>query len=97
MTVTLNRVSLTNALRVLRQALTAWLSAGKRKGGDRQHSRLRRKGRSATEPRNRAGRRQVSTEGWGVILWDEDGNDRHGKPGTHDAAVHIRIYIGTYL
>ena len=32
---------------------------------------------------------------WGVILWDEDGSDRNGLPGSRDNAVHIRIEIGT--
>lgn len=32
---------------------------------------------------------------WGVILWDEDGQDRSGTPGSRDSAVYIRIEIGT--
>lgn len=32
---------------------------------------------------------------WGVILWDEGGQDRTGTPGGRGSAVNIRIEIGT--
>lgn len=42
-----------------------------------------------------AGRKQQPDAGWGVILWDEDGHDRNGSPGSRDSAVFLRTRLGT--
>jgi len=42
-----------------------------------------------------AGRAQAPDMGWGVILWDEDGHDRDGAPGSRNSAVQIRTVVGT--